>query len=67
MVVDLVPGPHRFTSRKKMSVTMEFEVSKRHSSRPTLSTDMIQQGVQWEKQKWWFDRKRQGPMAEKYF
>ena len=48
---------------KKVRVTMEFEVPKRHVLRPTLSTDMIQRVLRWERQKSCFDRKKQGLMA----
>ena len=32
-------------------VTMEFQVPNRHIFRPTLSTDMVQQILWWERQK----------------
>ena len=35
---------------KKVIVIMEFEVPKRHISRPTLSVDMVQRVLQWERQ-----------------
>ena len=38
-------GLHR---RKQVKVTMEFEVPKRHILRPTFTTDMVQQVLQWE-------------------
>ena len=44
---------------------MEFEVPKRHSLRPTLSTDMVQWVFAVGKTKECFGSKRQGPMAEK--
>ena len=46
---------------KNVKVTMEFEVPKRHILRPTLSTDMVQQILQWERQKRCSHRKRRGP------
>ena len=46
---------------------MEFEVPKRHISRPTLSTGMIQQVLWWERQRRCYSRKKQGPIAEKCF
>ena len=36
---------------ENVRVTMEFEVPKRHILRPTLSTDMIQWVLRWERQK----------------
>ena len=51
---------------KNVRVTMEFEVPKRHILRPTLSIDMVQQALRWERQKRCFGRKRQGPMADCY-
>ena len=50
---------------KNVKVTMKFEVHKRHILRPTLSTDMVQRVLQWEKQKRCSSIKRQGPMAKK--
>ena len=52
--------------KKKVRVTMEFEVPKRHILRPTLSTDTVQRVSQWERQKRCSSRKRQGPMTKKY-
>ena len=46
---------------KNVRVTMEFEVPKRHVLRPTLSTDMIQRVLRWERQKSCFGRKNRGP------
>ena len=43
---------------KNVGVTMEFEVPKRHILRPTLSTDMVQRVLQWERQKRFSSRKR---------
>ena len=45
--------------------TMEFEVSKRHILRLTLSTNMVQWILQWERQKRCYGRKWQGHMAKK--
>jgi hypothetical protein len=50
---------------KIIRVTMEFEVPKRHSLRPTLSFDMVRHVLQWERQKRCSGRKTQGPMLEK--
>ena len=50
---------------KDVRVTMEFEVPTRYFLRPTLSTDMVQQILWWERQKRCYGRKRQGPMAKK--
>ena len=49
-----------------LRVIMEFEVSKRHILRPTLSTDMVKWDLYWERQKRCYGRKRQGLMAHKY-
>ena len=40
---------------------MEFEVPKRHILRPTLSIDMLQRILQWERQRSFSSWKRQGP------
>jgi hypothetical protein len=45
---------------------MEFEVHKRHILRPTLSIDIVQWVLQWERQRGALVEKRQGPMAYKY-
>jgi hypothetical protein len=50
---------------KNVRVTMESKVLNRHILRPTLSTDMIQRVLRWEKQKRCSRRKRQGPMVRK--
>ena len=34
---------------KKVKVAMEFEVPKRHIVRPTLSTNMVQRILRWER------------------
>ena len=52
---------------KIVRVIMEFEVSKRHILRTTLSNDMVQWVLWWARQKRRYGLKRQGPMAEKYF
>ena len=46
---------------KNVRVTMTFEAPKRHIFRPTLSTDMVQQVLRWERQKRFSSRKRQSP------
>ena len=43
---------------KNVRVTMKFKVPKRHILRPTLSTDMVQRVLRWEKQKRCFIRKK---------
>ena len=58
LVVELVLESLQLTPRKKW-VTMKFEVPKRHNLRPTLSTDMVQQVLWWERQKRCSSRKRQ--------
>ena len=55
-----------FHQRKNVKVTMEFKILKKHISRPTLSADMVQKVLWWERQKRCSNRKRQGPMAEKW-
>ena len=50
----------RLHQGKNVRVTMKFEVPKRHSLRPTLSIDMVQRVLRWDRQKWWSIRKRQG-------
>ena len=50
---------------KNVRVTMEFQVPKRHISRPTLSIDMVQRVLRWERQKRCSSRKRKGPMIGK--
>ena len=61
--VELVMGPLQFTPR---GVTMEFEVPRRHILRPTLSNDMVQRVLGWERQKRCSRRKRQVPMLGEY-
>ena len=51
--------------RKKIKVTMEFKVPKILVLRPTLSTDMAQQILWWERQKRCSSKKGQGPLANK--
>ena len=47
---------------KMIKMTMQFEVSKRHLLRPTLSIDMVQQVLRWERQKrCYYRKKRKGP------
>ena len=38
-------------TQENVRVTMEFEVPKIHILRPTISTDMVQRVLQWERQK----------------
>ena len=54
-----------YTKEKNVKVTMEFEAPKRHILRPTLSTDMVQRVLRWERQKRSSSTKRQGSMTEK--
>ena len=56
-----------FHQGKHVRVTMEFEVPKRHVSKPTLSIDMIQKVLRWERQNKYFGRTRQGLMVKKYY
>ena len=51
--------------KKKARVTMEFKVPKRHIPSPTLSTEMVQFVLQWERQQRCYGTKRHGSMAEK--
>ena len=51
---------------ENVRVTMKFEVPRRRILRPTLSIDMVQRVLQWERQKRCSSSKRQGPMAKKY-
>ena len=51
---------------QSVSVTMEFEVPKRHILGPTLSIDMIQHVLRWERQKRCSNRKKQELMTDKY-
>ena len=51
--------------KKNVKMNMEFEISKRHILRPTLSIDMVQWVLWWGRQKRCSGRKRQGPMAKK--
>ena len=48
-----------YTKVKNVRVTMEFKVPKRHVLRPTLSTDMVQQVLRWERQKRCSNKKRE--------
>ena len=47
-------------------VTMEFKVPKIHILRPTLSFDMVQRVLRWERQRRCSSSKRQGPMVNKF-
>jgi hypothetical protein len=54
--------PLVYTEEKKMViVTMEFKVPKLHILRTTLSTNMAQGVLPWERQKRCFGRKTQEP------
>jgi hypothetical protein len=46
-------------------VTMEFEIPKRHSLRPTLFSYVVWWILRWERQKRHSSREKQGPMAKK--
>ena len=50
---------------KNVKVTMEFEVPKRHILGPTLSTDMVQRALWWERKNRCSSIKRLRPMAKK--
>jgi hypothetical protein len=51
---------------QNVRVTMEYEIPKGHILRHTLSIDMVQRVLQWERQKRCSSRKRDGPgMAKK--
>ena len=56
-----------YTKEKNVKVAMEFKVPKRHILRPTLSTNMVQHILWWERQDRCYGRKRQGPMAKKHY
>jgi hypothetical protein len=51
---------------ENVRVIMKFEVPKRHILRSRLSTDTVPRVSRWEIQNRCFNRKTQGPMAEKY-
>jgi hypothetical protein len=64
LVVELISGSLRFTpTEKNVIVTTEFEVPKRHILRPTLSIDMVQRVLWWERQKRDSGRKKGKLMA----
>ena len=67
LVVELVLDHFGFRQGKNVKVTMKFEVPKRHILRPTLSTNMIQWVLWWEKQIGTQLEKRQGPITKKYY
>ena len=50
---------------KNVRVIMEFKVPQRQILRPTLSTNMVQRVLRWERQKRCPGRKRQWPMTKK--
>ena len=54
-----------FHQGKNVTVTMKFEVYKRYTQRPTLSTDMVQRILCWERQMRCSDKDRTGPMVGK--
>ena len=64
LAVELVPGPLEFTSTKKCKSDHGFEVPKRPIFRSTSSTDMVQQVLQWERQKWFSHCKYQGTIIQ---
>ena len=45
-------------------MTMEFKVPKRHILRPTLSIDIVQHVLRWERQKRCYGRRKQVPLAK---
>ena len=57
MVVELIPTPLQFTQRKNCLSDHGVEVPKTHILRPTLSIDMAQRVLRWERQKTCFGRK----------
>ena len=57
----------RLHQGKNVKVTMEFKVPKKHILGPTLSTNMVQRVLRWERQKKCYGRKKQGLMAETYY
>ena len=64
--VKLVPIPLRFTPRKKcQSSAMKFEVPKRHTLRPTLSTNTLRRVLRWERQEVLFRKRRVGAHGRK--
>ena len=46
---------------KNVRVTMDFEVPYRHNLRPTLSTNMVQLVLRWDRKMRCFGRESQGP------
>ena len=60
LVVELIPRPLQLTPRKHVRLTVKFQVSKRHDilRLSTLSTDMVQRLLQWERQNMCSGRKR---------
>ena len=57
--------------RENSRVTMEVEVPDKHVIRPTLSTDMVQRVLQWERQchgmwRWWLHLIRGIPLKSKW-
>lgn len=52
---------------KIVIMTMEFKVPKTYILRPTLSTNIVQCVLQWERQKKCSRTKRQVPMAKKWY
>ena len=72
---EVVPRPYKVCDRllnsyrdhfglhqgKNIIVTLKFEVSKRHIVRLTLSIDMVQRVLRWERQKMCSYRKGSGP------
>jgi hypothetical protein len=59
-------GPLRFTPKKKCESDHEVRGPQNiYFKKPTLSTNMIQRVLRWERQKRCSSRKRQGPVIEK--
>ena len=68
LVVELLMRSFQFTLRKRnvrVIMIMKFEILKRHILKPTLSTDMVQRLLWWERHKRRYGRNMQGPMVEK--
>ena len=55
-----------YTKEKNLRMIMEFKVPKRNILRLTLSINMVQWVLCWERQKRFSNKKRQRLMIEKY-
>ena len=64
--IKIVMSIESVDSREDIKTTNMLLSSKRHILRPTLSTDMVQWVLQWERQKRCSSRKRQQPMTTKW-